>query len=62
MNGLPHNELLHWVRAATLVVGKNLKIIRSLHELDGRQAHLRSIVRDLPALLRWESFERGIPI
>gem|GEM_PF-96951 len=62
MNGLPHNELLHWVHAATLIVGKNLKIIRNLHELDGRQAHLRSIFRDLPALLRWESFERGIPV
>jgi transposase len=62
MHGLPHNELLHWVRAATLIVGKNLKIIRSLHELDGRQAHVRSLVRDLPALLRWESFKRGIPV
>lgn len=61
MHGLPRNEMLSQVRAATMIVGKNLKIIRALHELGGRQAYLLSLVRDLPALLRWKFHEWGIP-
>ena len=49
------------VRAASKIAGTNLKAVKALHELGGRQAHLRSLVRDLPALLRWESGRRGIP-
>lgn len=62
MGGLPHKEILSQVRAATIIVGKNLKAIRSIFELGGRQEHLRSIVGDLPALLRWEFSGRGIPV
>lgn len=61
MHGLPPNEMLSQVRAATILVGINLKIIRALHELGGRQAYLLSLVRDLPALLRWKFHEWGIP-
>jgi hypothetical protein len=59
--GLPNNETLSQARAATIIVGKMQKIYRSLFELDGRQSHLRSTVRDLPALLRWEFSDQGIP-
>jgi hypothetical protein len=59
--GLPHNEMFSQLRAVTLIAGKMQKITRSLFELGGRQAQLHSILRDLPALLRWEFYEMGIP-
>ena len=59
--GLPHSAMLSQLRATTIIVGRMQKIARSLFELDGRQSQLRSILRDLPALLRWEFHEMGIP-
>jgi hypothetical protein len=59
--GLPHSAMLSQLRAATIIVGRMQKIARSLFELDGRQSQLRSILRYLPALLRWEFHEMGIP-
>jgi len=58
----PYKEILSQARAATMIVGKMQKISRTLFELGGRQSHLRSLVRDLPALLRWEFSEMGIPV
>jgi hypothetical protein len=58
---LSNNELLSKVRAVSIIAGKNIKIIRSLHELGGRQGQLRTLVWELPALLRWEFYELGIP-
>ena len=60
-NGLPHKELISWLRAITMIVGRNVKIIRTLHELGGRQEHLRSMVRNLHSLLNREFNQRGIP-
>jgi hypothetical protein len=58
---LPFNEMTSWLRAAASTVGTIVKGTKALHELGGRQEHLRNVVRDLPALLRRESALRGIP-
>ena len=58
---LPFTEMCSWLRAATSIVGTHLKVVKALHELGGRQEHLRSLVRELPALLHWEFGRRGIP-
>lgn len=60
-DGMPHEELISWLRAITMIVGKNVKIIRTLHELGGRQEHMRSMVRNLHFLLNREFDRRGIP-
>jgi hypothetical protein len=60
-NGLSHKELISWLRAITMIVGRNVKIIKALHELGGRQEHLRSMVRNMHAHLKWEFNLRGIP-
>ena len=60
-DGLPFAEMAAWLRAAASIGGTIVKATRALHELGGRQEHLRRLVRDLPALLRWESGRRGIP-
>jgi hypothetical protein len=60
--GLSFVEVVSRLRAASLLVGIHLKLVKTLHELGGRQEHLRSLARDLPALLRWEFKRRGIPI
>jgi len=59
---LPFTEMCSWLRLATKLVGTHEKVVKALHELGGRQEHLRSLVRDLPALLRWEFYCRGIPV
>ncbi len=61
LNKLPHSEILSQVRTATLIAGRIVKIKKYLFELDGRQAQVRSLARDLPALLRWEFSELGVP-
>ena len=58
---LPLSEMCSWLRAATSIIGTHLKVVKALHELGGRQEHLRSLVRNLPALLGWEFGRRGIP-
>ncbi|HEY5269456.1 MAG TPA: hypothetical protein VII97_03910 [Anaerolineales bacterium] len=58
---LPFAEMCTWLRAATRIVGTHIKVVKALHELGGRQEHLRSLVRELPALLRWEFGRHGIP-
>jgi hypothetical protein len=58
---LPFAEMVSWLRAASKVIGTNVTSIKSLHELGGRQEHLRSLVREIPVLLRWEFNQRGIP-
>ncbi len=60
MPGTPLEGILPQVRAATLVTGRILKIERYLFELGGRQEHIRSLARNVPALLRWEFSELGI--
>jgi transposase len=50
-----------WLRTATSIVGTHVKAFKALHELGGRQEHLRSLVSELPALLRREFGRRGIP-
>ena len=59
---LPFTEMCSWLRLATKLVGTHEKVVKALHELGGRQEHLRALVRDLPALLRWGFYRRGIPI
>ena len=54
-------RLTGWLRAANRIMGTILKATRALHALGGRQEHLRSLVRKLPALLGWEFGRRGIP-
>ena len=59
--GLPFDEMCAWLSAATKIVGTRVMATRALHQLGGRQEHLRNVVRDLPTLLRRESSRRGIP-
>jgi hypothetical protein len=58
----PFNDILSQARVATLIVGKMQRITHTLLELEGRRTFFSSLVRDLPALLRWEFSEMGIPV
>jgi len=60
-HNLPFADLCTWLRATAIIIGKQVKVVKALHELGGRQAHLRRLVRELPALLNWEFARRGIP-
>jgi hypothetical protein len=55
-------EILSQARAAALIVGKMQRINHTLSDLEGRRTFFSSLVRDLPALLRWEFSEMGIPV
>ncbi len=55
-------EIISHLRSITLIVGKMLRISSVLLKLEGRRSFFSSLVRDLPALLRWEFSEMGIPI
>jgi hypothetical protein len=55
-------ERASWLLLVTSLVGVNVRAARALHKLGGRQEHLHSLVRNLPALLRWESHRRGFPV
>jgi hypothetical protein len=59
---IPFEEMCSWLRPATSIAGTIVKETRALHELGGRQEYLRTVVRDLPTLLRRESNRRGIPV
>ncbi len=59
---LPFKDILCQVRAATILVGKIQKITQGLLKLEDRRSYLQTLVRDLPALLRWEFSEMGMPV
>ncbi len=59
--GLPFDEMCAWLGVASKIVGTRVMASSVLHEAGDRQEQLCSLVRDLPALLRWESKRRGIP-
>jgi len=59
--GLPFDEMAAWLCAATKIVGTRVMASRVLQEPGNRQEQLCSLVRDLPALLRWESKRSAIP-
>jgi len=59
--GLPFDEMFAWLNTATKIVGTRVMASIVLQESGDRQEQLRSLVRDLPALLRRESRRRGIP-
>jgi hypothetical protein len=57
---LPFVEICAWLRATARIIGTQVKVVKALHELGGRQEHLRCLVRELPAILNCEFDRRGI--
>ena len=59
---LSFRKRLSLLRASDKIVGSIEKATIGLHELGGRQEHLRSLARRIPILLNWGFERRGIHI
>jgi integrase/recombinase XerC len=59
---VPFEVILSQARAATILVGKILKITHVIIKLEDRRSYMQTLVRNLTALLRWEFSEMGIPV